>query len=64
MNGLEFVRQLRSHTNPLIKNMKIIFMSVDASSVTLLDAIPLGIYGYIVKPPQLETLREKIELAL
>lgn len=64
MNGLDFVRQLRAHTHPLIKNMKVIFMSADASAATLGDALPLGTYGYIVKPPALETLQAKIELAL
>lgn len=64
MNGLEFVRQLRKHANPFVKNMKIIFLSADASTSTLEDAMPLGTYGYIVKPPRLETLKAKIELAL
>jgi CheY-like chemotaxis protein len=64
MDGLEFVRQLRAHANPTIKNMRIIFMSADASTGTLEDAMPLGTFGYIVKPPRLETLQAKIELAL
>ena len=64
MNGLEFVQQLRGHSNPLISEMKVIFMSADASSATLGEAMPLGTYGYIVKPPRLETLKTKIELAL
>jgi CheY-like chemotaxis protein len=64
MDGLEFVRQLRAHANPAIKNMKIIFMSADASTTTLQDAMPLGTFGYIVKPPRLESLQAKIELAL
>lgn len=64
MNGLEFVQKLRAHTNPAIKNMKVIFMSADASNATLQGAIPLGTYGYIVKPPRLATLQAKIELAL
>ena len=64
MNGLEFVRHLRAHANPMVKNMKVIFMSADASTATLEDAMPLGTYGYIVKPPRLDTLKAKIELAL
>lgn len=64
MNGLDFVRQLRSHSNLLVKNMKVIFMSADASTGTLEDAMPLGTYGYIVKPPRLDTLKAKIEMAL
>ncbi len=64
MNGLDFVQQLRSHSNSLIKNMKVIFMSADASTATLSEAMPLGTFGYIVKPPRLDTLEAKIELAL
>lgn len=64
MDGLEFVRHLRGHTNPLVKNMRVIFMSADASTATLQEAMPLGTYGYIVKPPRLDTLKAKIEQAL
>ncbi len=64
MDGLEFVQRLRDHANPLINEMKVIFMSADASSATLQEAMPLGTFGYIVKPPRLDTLKAKIELAL
>jgi CheY-like chemotaxis protein len=64
MDGLAFVRQLRANPNPLVNGMKVIFMSADASSATLQDAMPLGTFGYIVKPPRLETLQAKLELAL
>ncbi len=64
MNGLDFVQQLRGHSNPIVNEMKVIFMSADASAATLQEAMPLGTYGYIVKPPRLETLKAKIELAL
>jgi CheY-like chemotaxis protein len=64
MNGLAFVQQLRNHSNPIVKGMKVIFMSADASTATLSEAMPLGTYGYIVKPPRLETLKAKIELTL
>ena len=64
MDGLEFVRQLRAHSNPVVNTMKVIFMSADASTATLKDAMPLGTYGYIVKPPRLDTLKAKIEAAL
>ena len=64
MNGLEFVQQLRKHSNPLVNGMKVIFMSADASVDTLEQALPLGTYGYIVKPPRPETLQVKLEQAL
>jgi CheY-like chemotaxis protein len=64
MNGIEFVKNLRKHSNPLIKGMKVIYMSADASTETLGQALPLGTYGYIVKPPRPDTLLSKIEQAL
>lgn len=64
MDGLDFVRQLRAHSNPLVKNMKVIFMSADASTATLEDAMPLGTHAYIVKPPSMTTLKAKIKQAL
>jgi two-component system chemotaxis response regulator CheY len=64
MNGLDFVKQLRALPNVAISATKVIFMSADASKETLSAALPLGILGYIVKPPKLEALHAKIEAAL
>jgi two-component system chemotaxis response regulator CheY len=64
MGGLEFVRLLRSAPNSALGNTKVIFMSADASTETLGATLPLGAHGYIVKPPRLETLKAKLELAL
>ncbi len=64
MDGLDFVRQLRAHSNPVVNSMRVIFMSADASTGTLEEAMPLGTYGYIVKPPRLDNLQAKIEQAL
>lgn len=64
MGGLEFVKQLRLLPNMSLRNTRVIFMSADASTGTLEAALPLGSFGYIVKPPRPETLRAKLELAL
>jgi CheY-like chemotaxis protein len=64
MGGLEFVRQLREHPSIEFRRIRVIFMSADASKSTLEEAVPLGTFGYIVKPPRPETLRAKVELAL
>lgn len=64
MGGLEFVRQLRALPNAALRNTRVIFMSADASTGTLEEALPLGSFGYIVKPPRPETLKSKLELAL
>jgi CheY-like chemotaxis protein len=64
MGGLEFVRQLRESISIELRKTRVIFMSADSSKATLEEALPLGTFGYIVKPPRPETLRSKLELAL
>jgi CheY-like chemotaxis protein len=64
MGGIEFVRQLRSGPNNRIANTPVIFLSADSSAITVGEALPLGVAGYIVKPPNLAALTAKIEQAL
>lgn len=64
MGGLEFVRLLRSVPHPAISKIKVIFMSADATTDTLEAALPLGSFGFIVKPPRMDTLKAKLALAL
>lgn len=64
MNGLELVRLLRKHPNVALRKIRVIFMSADSSTATLEEAMPLGTYGYIVKPPRPESLLAKLEFAL
>lgn len=64
MDGLELVRVLRRHPNQSLRKTRVIFMSADTSKGTLEEALPLGTFGYIVKPPKPETLLAKLELAL
>jgi CheY-like chemotaxis protein len=64
VGGIEFVRQLRALANNQVSNIPVIFLSADSSSATVGEALPLGVAGYIVKPPNLAALTAKIELAL
>jgi CheY-like chemotaxis protein len=64
VGGIEFVRQLRSLPNNQLSNTKVIFLSADSSMSTVGEALPLGVSGYIVKPPALNALGAKIEQAL
>lgn len=64
VGGIEFVRQLRGLSNNQISNTKVIFLSADSSMATVGEALPLGVSGYIVKPPSLAALSAKIEGAL
>ena len=64
MGGIAFVRNLRASANSQIANTPVIFLSADSSATTVGEALPLGVAGYIVKPPSLAALDTKIELAL
>lgn len=64
VGGIEFVRQLRGLSNNQISSTKVIFLSADSSSSTVGEALPLGVSGYLVKPPSLAALSAKIEAAL
>lgn len=64
MGGIEFVKQLRSLANNQLSNTKVIFLSADSSAATVGEVLPLGVAGYMVKPPSLNALAAKIEAAL
>lgn len=64
MGGIEFVRQLRALPDNQLSNTKVIFLSADSSATTVHEAVPLGVAGYMVKPPSLTALANKIEGAL
>jgi two-component system chemotaxis response regulator CheY len=64
VGGIEFVRQLRSLPDARVSQTKVIFLSADSSPATVGEALPLGVAGYLVKPPSLSALTSKIEAAL
>ena len=64
VGGIEFVRQLRALPNAKVSQTKVIFLSADSSPATVGEALPLGVAGYLVKPPSLSALSSKIEAAL
>lgn len=64
VGGIEFVRQLRALSSNQVSNTPVIFLSADSSSSTVGEALPLGVAGYMVKPPNLNLLASKIEAAL
>lgn len=64
MDGLEFVRRLRAHAVLELRKIPVLIMSADSSSQVLNDSVPLGIAGYIIKPPVMSVLKIKLEHAL
>ena len=64
MGGIEFVQQLRVLADHDLANIPVIFLSADSSASTVGETLPLGVAGYIVKPPSMAALAAKIEQAL
>lgn len=64
VGGIKFIRQLRALPSDPVRTTKVIFLSADSSAATVGEAVPLGVSGYLVKPPSLSALANKIEVAL
>jgi CheY-like chemotaxis protein len=64
MNGIEFVRQLRTHSIMELRRTPVLIMSADSSGEMLNDALLLGVAGYIIKPPVIAAMTTKLEHAL
>jgi two-component system, chemotaxis family, chemotaxis protein CheY len=64
MGGLEFVQQLRRGADRDIGRIPVIMLSADDKKETFQDAVPLGIFGHLSKPPQLSQLKKMMERAL
>lgn len=64
VDGLEFVKHLRALPNSSVAAIRVILMTADSSQETLNEALPLGIRGYIIKPPTLDSMRAKITAAM
>lgn len=64
MDGIAFVKQLRSLPNPYFAHIPVILMTADTSRETLSEALPLGIKAYIIKPPTLEAMKSRIKAAM
>ena len=57
MNGLEMIQKIRKNKN----NIKIIMLSAHSDTKSLLEAIEIGVNGYILKPFQTRKLYKLIE---
>lgn len=64
MSGLEFVRQLRLIADPQLRRIPVLMLSADEKEDTFQQAVPLGIFAHLTKPPKLEALRVQINRAL
>jgi two-component system chemotaxis response regulator CheY len=58
MNGLDFVKSLRS--TPATSHIPIVIVTANAASDDIQHALELGVNSYILKPFTVETMRDKI----
>ena len=63
MGGIEFVQNLRALSDEKLSTIPVIFLSADSTKSTVGDVMPLGVAGYLVKPPTMKALEAKIEQA-
>lgn len=64
MDGFEFVKQLHGLPNTHLAHIPVILLTADSNKETIADALPLGIKGYMLKPPSMESLKAKIKSIL
>ena len=64
MGGIEFVQQLRALADAQLASIPVIFLSADSTRTTVGETLPLGVAGYLVKPPNMKAMAARIEQAL
>ena len=60
MNGLQFVQRLRSHSDPRLRAMAVVMLTVHADEPTIQAVADLGINGYLVKPISPKLLGDRL----
>ena len=60
MGGIAFVQNLRALEDEKLSTIPVIFLSADASRSTIGEILPLGVAGYLVKPPNVKALEARI----
>ncbi len=64
MGGLDFIKVLRTIPKSVHHELPVVFMSADNTLATFERARHFGAIGYLLKPPQIHALKEKIEHAM
>ena len=61
VDGREFLKTLRGMKIDRVKDTPVIFLTADASRDTVLFAKEFEVDGYLVKPPSVATLKQRID---
>lgn len=62
MNGLELLSHLRK--NPATNHLPVIMLTAHAEREVIIQAVHEGVEGYLIKPFDMDTVRERIEETL
>jgi len=61
VNGLDFLTRLRASTDVRNPRTPVIFLTKHSESEVVKQAMALGVNAFVVKPPTLPALRERID---
>lgn len=64
VDGLVFLKTLRDSDDAKNRNVPVVFLTQHAESDIVREAKKLGVSSFVVKPPSLATLRDRIAFAL
>lgn len=62
VNGLEFTKRIRSHSNQNINKIPVIMITAESKTDVVIEAKKSGVNNYVVKPFTVEGLEKKITL--
>ena len=62
MSGIDFIRAVRAM--PSIKHTPMLMVTTNAAKDDIVEALKVGVNGYVVKPFTPDTMKEKIEAVL
>ncbi len=61
MQGIDLLRHIRAAENPAIRSLPVLLITAEAKKENILAAAQAGVNGYIVKPFNAQTLKEKLD---
>lgn len=61
MQGIDLLRHIRASENPAISSLPVLLITAEAKKENILAAAQAGVNGYIVKPFNAQTLKEKLD---
>jgi two-component system, chemotaxis family, chemotaxis protein CheY len=62
MSGIDFVRHVRA--TPATKDTPVLMVTTNAARDDIVEALKVGVNGYVVKPFTPDTMKEKIEAVM